>query len=74
MSKARNAKITKVVVTTPIVGPSRGKMTARRSCHSLVPSTRAASSSSGGSVRSPASTVTAMNGKPVQTSITVSTV
>ena len=35
---------------------------------------RAASCSSDGIIRSPASTVTAMNGKPVQTSITVSTV
>src|SRR5665213_399144 len=46
MSNAFNAVMITVVATTARVGVSSGKMIPRKTCHSLAPSTRAASSSS----------------------------
>ena len=46
MSNDLSAVITIVVPTTKIVGISSGRMIPRNTCHSLAPSTRAASSSS----------------------------
>ena len=57
--------------STRKTGRSSGNVIFQNVRHGPAPSTRAASCSSAGSVRSPASTVTAMNGKPGQTSITV---
>src|SRR5579875_2298958 len=56
------------------IGRISGYVTRQNDRHGPAPSTRAASTSSAGMVFSPASTVTAMNGKLIQTTSAVSTV
>src|SRR5579864_1597238 len=65
MSKALRAKITSVVPMTVRVGASSGTVMRKKTCISVAPSTRAASSNSGGMPFSAAEVMTMA--KPVQT-------
>src|ERR1700730_10686155 len=60
--------------STRKIGFSSGEMTRQTTRHAVAPPIRAASYSSAGTVFSPASVVTAMNGNACQTTSTVSTV
>ena len=66
MSKTFSTPMICVMKTTPSTGESSGTVTRRKTCHSLAPSVRAASSTSRGMAARPAPMITIENPAAVQ--------
>ena len=71
MSASLSLKMSRTTNAVSVTGSISGKMTFRKFCHAVAPSTRAASITSPGRAWSPASSMIIMNGMKIQASRTI---